>query len=76
MIHIGTNAFEYMGEMKKSDKVRLTFELSNQGKVFKEGEQAKPFSISREFGLIMGQKSNLRPFVESFIGTSLSDEEA
>jgi hypothetical protein len=24
----------------------------------------------------MGQKSNLRPFVESFIGTSLDDDEA
>jgi hypothetical protein len=76
IVHIGTNSFEYMRETKKSDKVRLTFELSNERKVFKEGEEAKPFSISREFGLTMGQKSNLRPFVESFIGTSLSDEEA
>jgi hypothetical protein len=42
-----------MGETK--------FELSNERKVFKEGEEAKPFSISRELGLTMGQKSNLRP---------------
>jgi hypothetical protein len=53
ILHIGTNSFEYMGETK--------FELSNEREVFKEGEEAKPFSISREFGLTMGQKSNLRP---------------
>jgi hypothetical protein len=76
MIHIGTNSYEYKGEMKKSDKVRLTFELCNERKVFKEGDEAKPFSISREFGLTMGKKSNLRPFVESFIGTALDDDEA
>ena len=76
VIHLGTNSFEYMGELKKSDKVRLTFELCNERKVFKEGDEPKPFSISREFGLTMGKKSNLRPFVESYIGTTLSDEEA
>jgi hypothetical protein len=76
IVHIGTNSFEYKGEMKKSDKVRLTFELCNERKAFKEGEEPKPFSISREFGLTMGKKSNLRPFVEGFIGTSLDDEEA
>jgi hypothetical protein len=30
IIHIGTNSYEYKGEMKKSDKVRLTFELCNE----------------------------------------------
>jgi hypothetical protein len=76
IIHIGTNSFEYAGEMKKSDKVRLTFELCNEKKVFKEGEDAKPFSVSREFGLTMGRKSILRPFVEGYRGTALDDEEA
>jgi len=76
IIHIGTNEFEYMGETKKSDKVRLTFELCNEKKVFKEGDEPKPYSISREFGLTMGKKSNLRPFVEGYIGTALDDEEA
>lgn len=76
IIHIGTNTFEYMGEQKKSDKVRLSFELCNEKKVFKEGDEAKPFSIAREFGLTMGKKSNLRPFVEGFIGTQLDEEEA
>jgi hypothetical protein len=53
IIHIGTNSFEYMGETKSSDKIRLTFELSNERKVFKEGDEPKPFSVSREFGFSM-----------------------
>lgn len=75
-IHIGTNSYEYMGEMKKSDKVRLTFELCNEKKVFKEGDEPKPYSISREFGLSMGKKSKLRPFIENMTGTSFTDDEA
>src|SRR5436190_13601596 len=76
VIHIGTNEFEFKGETKKSDKIRFTFELSNERKVFKEGEEAKPFSVSREFGFSMGPKSHLRPFVESMVGTALFDDEA
>jgi hypothetical protein len=76
IIHIGTNDFEYMGETKSSDKVRLTFELSNERKVFKEGDEPKPYSISREFGFSMHTKSKLRPFVESMIGAPLFDKEA
>jgi hypothetical protein len=76
IIHIGTNSFEYMGETKSSDKIRLTFELSNERKVFKEGDEPKPFSVSREFGFSMYTKSKLRPFVESMIGAPLFDKEA
>src|SRR5947209_5501488 len=76
IIHIGTNEFEYRGETKKSDKVRLTFELCNEKKAFKEGEEPRPFSVSREFGFSMGPKSHLRPFVEGMLGTALYDEEA
>jgi hypothetical protein len=76
IIHIGTNEFEYRGETKKSDKLRLSFELCNEKKAFKEGEEARPFSVSREFGFSMGPKSHLRPFVEGMIGTALFDEEA
>jgi hypothetical protein len=76
IIHIGTNEFEFKGETKKSDKIRLSFELCNERKVFKEGEEPRPFSVSREFGFSMGPKSHLRPFVEGMIGTALFDEEA
>lgn len=76
IIHVGTNEFEYMGETKSSDKVRLTFELCNEKKVFKEGDEPKPFSVSREFGFSMHTKSKLRPFVEGMLGAPLFDKEA
>jgi hypothetical protein len=76
IIHIGTIPTVWQGETKMVDKVRLTFELCEEKKVFKEGDEPKPYSISRMFTLSMGQKSHLRPFVEGFIGTALSDDEA
>ena len=71
-IHLGT----IDGKFGPKDTIRLTFELPEETKVFKEGEEAKPLVISREFGNTMSAKGNLRPFVESMIGVSLDDEEA
>lgn len=76
IIHIGTVKFEYKGETKFSDKIRLTFELSNERKVFNEGEEPRPFSISREFGYSMSPKSHLRPFLEGMAGAKMHDDEA
>ena len=76
IIHVGTLEEEYMGESKLVDKIRLTFELPNKTKEFKEGEGEKPYSVSREFTFSMHEKSNLRPIVEGIIGVSLHDEEA
>lgn len=76
LIHIGTIPEEYMGEMKEMNKIRLTFELCDEKKVFKEGEDQKPLVISQEYTLSMGAKANLRKLVEGIIGTSLIDDEA
>lgn len=56
--------------------MRLTYELCNERKAFKEGEEPEPFSISREFRSVYGKKGHLRPFVEGMIGTLLHDEQA
>src|SRR5688572_12631576 len=76
IIHIGTIPTTWQGQERMTDKVRLTFELSNERKVFREGDEPKPYSISREFTLSMGSKAALRAFVEGSLGTSLSDDEA
>ena len=76
IVEIGTVEGEWMGEVKKSKKVWLTFELPNETKVFKEEDGPKPLVISAEFSLTMGPKSKLRPIVEGMIGTTLKDEEA
>lgn len=76
IIHIGTVKTVWNNQEKLTDKVRLTFELCNEKKVFKEGEEAKPFSISREFSFYMSAKANLKKFVEGMIGTALDEDEA
>ena len=76
IIHLGTTSFQYKGEEKSSNKIRLTFELCNEKKEFKEGEGEKPYSISREFGWSMSPRGKLRPFIEAMSGAALYDEEA
>lgn len=63
-------------EGELTEKLWLTLELPEETHVFKEGDEAKPFTISKEYTASMGMKSNLRPIVEGIIGTHLSDEEA
>jgi hypothetical protein len=72
IIYLGT----VKGNFGESFKVRITWELPTETHVFKEGEEAKPFVVSREFGLAMGKKSHLRPIVEGVLGVALKDEEA
>lgn len=74
-IHIGTVQETYMGELKDSNKIRLTFELPEETKVWKEGEDPKPVVISQEYTLSMGEKANLRKLVNGMCG-SMSEEEA
>lgn len=76
LIHLGTAEDVYMGEKKMFNKIRLTWEFTEETHKFKEDEEAKPIVHSQEYTLSMGKKSNLRPIVEGMIGTTLSDEEA
>lgn len=85
-LNLGTRLQEYQGQPKDypDTLVRFTLELPLELNEFEyedkdTGEKvkvSKPFVISREFTLSMGKKSNLRPFVEGIIGTSLTDAEA
>lgn len=85
-LNMGTRVQEYQGKLKDypDTLISFTLELPNEMNEFEienkdTGEKekvSKPFVISREFTLSMGRKSNLRPFVEGIIGTSLTDEEA
>jgi hypothetical protein len=76
LVQIGTVESVWQGETKNLMKIWLSFELCNEKKVFKEGEPAKPMTVSVEYTLSMGPKANLRKFVEGMIGTALKDEEA
>lgn len=76
MIQIGTIEEDFKGEKKTLHKVRLTFELPNETKVFKPENGEQPFVISKEFTLSMHEKASLRKFLESWRGKGFTDEEA
>lgn len=68
IVHIGTSEEETPYGLKMQNKVRLTFELLNETKVFKEGEEAKPHSISRIFNISWHEKASLRKFIKGMLG--------
>jgi len=76
MVHIGTIEQEYMGEIKEQNKIRISWELPTELKVFKEEKGEQPQSVSKEFTLSMHEKANLRKSLESWRGKGFSEEEA
>lgn len=76
MVHIGTIEQEFQGETKEVNKVRITWELPTETKVFKEGEEPKVLTIGKDFTLSLHEKSNLRKFLESWRGRGFTEEEA
>lgn len=76
IVYLGTQDKEWKGERKETPEIRITFELPTETHVLKEGELAKPFTISNIWTHAMGNKSNLRPITEAIIGTSFTDDEA
>jgi hypothetical protein len=76
MVHIGTIVENYGNELKKQNKVRLSFETPEDTKEFVAGEGQKPYLISKDFTLSMSEKSNLRKFLVSWRGKDFTKEEA
>ena len=76
MIEIGTIEDEYQGEMKTLKKVRITWELPLETKVFKPENGEQPYSISKEYTLSMHEKANLRRDLESWRGKGFTETEA
>lgn len=76
MIHIGTVEENIMGEYKRMNKVRITWELPTELRVFKEEKGEQPMVISQEFTLSMNEKANLRKFLESWRGKGFTEDEA
>jgi hypothetical protein len=77
IIEIGTQSFIWEGQEKKTHKVRLTWELPTEMRVFNEEKGEQPMVISEEVGFSMHEKATLRKkIVHGMIGTSLTDKEA
>lgn len=76
MIHIGTVNENFQGEIKTMNKVRITFELPTELKVFKEENGEQPHVISKEFTLSLHEKATLRAFLKNWRGQDFTEEEA
>jgi hypothetical protein len=76
MIELGTVPENYMGETKQLRKVRITWELPTETKVFDEKKGPQPLAISKEFTLSMHEKGNLRKMLASWRGKDFTDDEA
>lgn len=76
MVYLGTIKKEFQGQESYKPVVRITFELPNETKVFKEENGEQPFVITKEYTLSLGEKANLRKDLESWRGKKFSDDEA
>lgn len=76
MIHLGTKKENILGAEKILNKVRITWELPTETKVFSEDKGEQPFVISKEYTLSMHEKANLRKDLESWRGKGFTDDEA
>lgn len=76
MLQIGTVDETFKGTTKRVPKVRIGWELSDEMKVWKEGDQPKPAVIEKEYTLFMNDKANLRKDLQSWRGAAWTDKEA
>jgi len=75
MVHLGNITEEILGEKKTLNKVRISWELPEELKIFKEGEPAKPLVISEEYNLSMNEKATLRKLLEAWRGVPFTEAE-
>lgn len=77
MVHIGTIEDNIPGKgIKRVNKVRISWELPTEKKVFKEEFGEQPIVVHKEFNLSMNEKSNLRKFLEAWRGKQFTEDEA
>lgn len=76
MLQIGTVDETFQGKSKKTPKVRIGWELSDEMRIFKDGDKPKPLVIEKEYSLYMNDKANLRKDLQSWRGAAFSDKDA
>jgi hypothetical protein len=76
MVHMGTIEENIQGTVKKLNKVRISWELPTELKVFKEEKGEQPQMISKEFTLSLHEKATLRSFLKNWRGKDFTDEQA
>lgn len=75
-VHMGHIENDYQGKVSFPNKAWFVFELPTELHEFKEGEPKRPFSVSVEYSLSLGDKSNLKPLVEAMVGKLTEEAKA
>lgn len=75
LVDMGTQKSEWKGQVKIQAKVRITWELPEVTKVFKEGEPEKPYLISKTYTASLHEKAALAKDLESWRGKAFTAEE-
>jgi hypothetical protein len=72
IIHFGHVPDNYMGEKRIVDKVRFTWELPTETRVFDEDLGEQPILISKDYTVSLGDKANLRHDLEAWRGKAFT----
>lgn len=75
IIDLGTQEINWQGQIKYQKKVRITWELPEETKVFKEENGEQPYLLSKVYTISLGEKANLRKDLESWRGAALTQQE-
>lgn len=76
IVDLGTQESSYKGEPKHLRKLRFTWELPYEKDQFGEDPELRPFVVSKDYTLSMGDKAAMRKDLESWRGKPFTDEEA
>ena len=75
-IHFGhIKEVNFHGQEVYQDKIRITWELPYETRVFKEGEPEQPMAISKDYTNILSSKSNLYIDLVNWRGVPFTAEE-
>lgn len=75
LVDMGTQKIEFQGKVKFQPKVRVTWELPEVTKEFKEGDGEKPYLISKTYTASLHEKAALAKDLESWRGKAFTDDE-
>jgi len=75
LIELGTHTETYAGMEKTNFKTAFAWELPTELQEFDESKGPQPFIVTREFNMSLGEKANLRKFLEGWRGEVFTKEQ-
>ena len=74
IVDLGTQKAVFNGEEKRQRKIRLSFELPEELRVFSEEKGEQPMVLNKKMTLSMHDKSQLKPFITSWLWAPTKEE--